>query len=140
VLEDRRFILVGPGRWGSRDLRMGVRVTYSDIDHTKMRIEVARKQAGYTPEVSFGSHFFQDLVESDIHYLSLYPDGPDTTFNEGFLHGSPNVLTDHVPEATRLAGVVRVIDVPAATDGMLLHVLMDGDDQRALGYLGASHS
>lgn len=140
VLEHRRFILVGPGRWGSRDLRMGVRVTYSDIDHTKMLIEVARIQAGYTPEVSFGSHFFQDLVESDIHYLSLYPDAPDTTFNEAFLHGSPNALTDHVPGATRLASVVRVIDVPAVTDGRLLQVLMDGNGQLALGYLGTANS
>ncbi len=138
LLADQRFILVGPGRWGSRDLRMGVRVSYSDIDNTQMLIEVAREQGGYTPEVSFGSHFFQDLVESDIHYLALYPDEDGVTYDEELLLRSPNALAELVPEAADLADVVRVIRVPELTGGRLLRVDMDGGEQRALGYLSGT--
>ena len=68
---------MGPGRWGSRgDIKLGVRVTYSDINNAAMIIEVARKKGNYVPDVSFGTHFFQDLVESGIRYLPLYPDDP----------------------------------------------------------------
>ena len=70
ILPRRQFILMGPGRWGSRgDIRLGVSVTYSDINNTAMLIEIARKQRDYTPDPSFGTHFFQDLVEA-FHPLS----------------------------------------------------------------------
>jgi len=135
LLADRQFILMGPGRWGSRDLRLGIRVGYSDINNTRMLLEVARLQGGYTPEVSFGSHFFQDLVESRIRYLALYPEEEGVVFNEEFLHGSPNALPSLLPEASDYADLVRVIDVTAAGGGLLLNVDMDGESGKALGYL-----
>jgi len=135
-LQGKRFALLGPGRWGSKDTRLGVRVGYADIHNTKLLIEIARRQDGYMPEVSFGSHFFQDLVEADIHYLALYPGEQDALFNEEFLHGSPNVLTEILPDAEPLTDVIRLIHVPGATDGLVLHVAMDGERQEALGYLG----
>ncbi len=135
-LRNERFVLMGPGRWGSKDLRLGVRVGYADIEHTLMLIEIARARDGYVPEVSFGSHFFQDLVESDIRYLALYPDRPGTRFAEDFLHGAPGRLAELAPDFADLAEVVRVIDLPAAANGLLLQVAMDGEGQRALGWLG----
>lgn len=134
-LEGKRFALMGPGRWGSRDLRLGVPVTYSDIDHAALLVEIARRQSGYTPEVSFGSHFFQDLVESDIAYLALFPDEPGAVFNEELLHGSPNALMDLVPDAAELTGVVRVFHLPAVTGGSTLRVEMNEERQRVLGFL-----
>ena len=86
-------MLIGPGRWGSRgDIKLGVSVSYSDINNTAMLLEVARKRGNYVPDLSFGTHFFQDLVESDIKYLPLYPDDPGVVFNEAFLLGAPNLL------------------------------------------------
>ena len=74
VLPKRCFILMGPGRWGSRgDIKLGVPVSYSDINNTAVLIEIARKKGNYLPDLSFGTHFFQDLVESAIRYLPLYP-------------------------------------------------------------------
>jgi hypothetical protein len=71
LLPKRRFILMGPGRWGSRgDIKLGVNATYSDINNTGMWIEIARKHNGYLPEPSFGTHFFQDTVEASIQYLA----------------------------------------------------------------------
>jgi hypothetical protein len=134
-LAERRFILVGPGRWGSNDLRLGVRVTYADINNTKMLIEVARPVGGYLPEVSFGTHFFQDLVESNISYLPLYPEEPGNIFDERIFGTAENVLADLLPEDAAYADVVRVIYVPSISGGRKLRVVMDAETDRALGYL-----
>jgi hypothetical protein len=134
-LADRRFVLIGPGRWGSNDLRLGVRVTYADINNTKMLIEVARPVGGYLPEVSFGTHFFQDLVESNISYLPLYPEEPGNVFNERILHAPQNALADLLPDDAAYAPVVHVIYVPAVYGGRKLRVVMDGETDRALAYL-----
>ncbi len=81
ILPKRGFALIGPGRWGSRgDIRLGVPVTYADISNAAVLIEIARQRGGYVPDLSFGTHFFQDLVESSIRYLPLYPDDPETIF------------------------------------------------------------
>ncbi|RMG44372.1 MAG: pyruvate, phosphate dikinase [Acidobacteria bacterium] len=135
-LAGERFILMGPGRWGTNDPRLGVPVGYADINNTRMLIEIARLRGGHLPEVSFGTHFFQDLVEADIRYLALYPDDEGELFNESFLHGSPNRLAEILPDYADFAGVVRVIDVSRESPGLLLHVDMDGEHQQALGYLG----
>jgi hypothetical protein len=83
LLPKRQFILMGPGRWGSRgDIRLGVHVTYSDINNTAVLMEIARKRGEYLPDLSFGTHFFQDLVESSIRYIPLYPDDPGGLLNE----------------------------------------------------------
>jgi hypothetical protein len=114
---------------------MGVRVGYADINYTHMLVEIARPVGGFVPEVSFGSHFFQDLVESRIRYLALYPEEEGNLFDEEFLHGSRNELSQLLPEVADYADVVRVIDVAGAGGGLLLNVDMDGDAQQALGYL-----
>ncbi len=136
ILPRRRFILMGPGRWGSRgDIKLGVNVTYSDISNTSALIEIARKKGNYVPDLSFGTHFFQDLVESRIRYLPLYPDDEGIVFNESFLLGAPNVLPDVLPEFAYLADVVRLIDLPKANNGMVLQVLMNAELNEAAGIL-----
>ncbi|HLA77774.1 MAG TPA: PEP/pyruvate-binding domain-containing protein, partial [Vicinamibacteria bacterium] len=136
LLPKRQFLLVGPGRWGSRgDVKLGVSVTYSDINNTAALIEVARKRGNYVPDLSFGTHFFQDLVEAGIRYLPLYPDDPGVLFNEAFLAGSPNVLAHLLPAHAHLAQVVRVIDVPQVTGGDVLRLLMNADLDEAVAFL-----
>jgi len=141
ILPRRQFILMGPGRWGSRgDIKLGVRVTYSEINNSAMLIEVARKKGNYVPDVSFGTHFFQDLVESGIRYLPLYPDDPGAKFNEGFLLSAPNKLADFCPECVLLTNALRVIDVPEATGGKVLRVLMNADRELAVGLFASPES
>ncbi|MFY9119939.1 MAG: PEP/pyruvate-binding domain-containing protein [Syntrophomonadaceae bacterium] len=136
LLPRRRFILIGPGRWGSRgDIKLGVPVGYSDISNTAALVEVARKKANYVPEPSFGTHFFQDLVESNIKYIPLYPDDPGTVFNEIILLGTSNILADILPEFAYLDKVIRVIDVANSFDGKALHINMNAELGEALAYL-----
>jgi pyruvate,water dikinase len=136
LLPKRQFILMGPGRWGSRgDVKLGVNVTYSDINNTSMLIEIARTRGSYTADLSFGTHFFQDLVEASIRYLPLYPDDKDVVFNDRFFRSAANGLSLLLPEHEALSEVVRVIDVREATGGRVLRVLMNADLDEALGML-----
>ncbi len=134
ILPKRQFALMGPGRWGSRgDIKLGVSVTYADINNTALLVEIARPKGNYLPDLSFGTHFFQDLVEASIRYLPLYTGDSGTHLDEGFLLRAENMLPTLVPEHAALAEVVRVIDVPRATGGQVLRVLLNADQDEAVG-------
>jgi hypothetical protein len=135
-LAGKRYALLGPGRWGSNDINLGVRVTYSDINNTRLLVEIAFARDGYTPEVSYGTHFFQDLVEADIAIMPLYPDNKDCMLNEELLLRSRNAIADIDAGLADLAGVVRVLHVPSLRGGMLLHVYLDGEGQEGTGVFG----
>ncbi|MGO9309727.1 MAG: PEP/pyruvate-binding domain-containing protein [Spirochaetia bacterium] len=132
-LAGHRYALMGPGRWGSNDINLGVRVSYSDINSTRLLVEIAFARDGYTPEVSYGTHFFQDLVEADIAIMPLYPDTTGSRLNEEFLLASRNAIADVDPALAALASVIHVIHVPAVRDGLLLQVFLDGESQKGIG-------
>ena len=136
VLPRRSFVLIGPGRWGSRgDLQQGVSVTYADISNTAALIEVAVQGSEYMPDLSFGTHFFQDLVESNIKYLPIYPDDEGACFNHDFLRRSVNELPELLPECSRIGEVVRVIDVAKRTGGRTLRILLNAELDEGIGIL-----
>jgi pyruvate, water dikinase len=136
ILPRRRFILMGPGRWGSRgDIHLGVNVTYSDINNAAVLVEIARKRGNYVPDLSFGTHFFQDLVESGIRYLPLYPDDPGVIFQESFFMNSKNILVDLLPEFAHLSKTIIVLGIPEVADGRVLRLLMNADQDEAVAIL-----
>jgi len=130
-----RFLMMGPGRWGSSNIDLGVNVSYADIDNTVVLVEMAREEAGHVPEVSYGTHFFQDLVEGQIIYLPIYPDDPQCEFNHGFFERSPNILTALLPDAGKFEHLIHVLDIPALADGRFAQVVADPESQRAICYL-----
>ncbi len=136
-LQGERFILMGPGRWGSSNIDLGVKVTYADIYNTSMLIEVAVTRNGITPELSYGTHFFQDLVESKIIPLAIYPDAPEAVFNHQFINQAPNVLGLFVPQDRIYAEYIKLIDIEKVAAGKLLRVVMNAEESKALGYLCA---
>jgi hypothetical protein len=130
-----RILMMGPGRWGSSNIDLGVNVTYADINNTAVLVEMAREEAGQVPEVSYGTHFFLDLVEAQIIYLPVYPGDPEAEFNRETFAGLPNVLEELLPESGRFAQIVRLFDLPASTGGLYANVVADPQSQRALCYL-----
>lgn len=126
VLEKHAFIVLGPGRWGSANLDLGVPVSYADIFNARALIELAVAHKGITPEPSYGTHFFQDLVESRIYPLALYPDDGQDKLNQAFLDEAPNQLAQLLPRDAGLADCVKVIDIPAARQGQVMELRMDG--------------
>ncbi len=131
----QRIMMMGPGRWGSSNVALGVNTTYADINHTSVLVEIAREEAGHLPDVSYGTHFFLDLVESQIIYLPLYPDDPQADFNHEFFRKSANILNFFLPGAQRFEEFIKVIDVPAVTDGKCAHVVADPRKQKALCFI-----
>ncbi len=130
-----RYLLIGPGRWGSGNPQLGVHVNYADITNAAVLVEVAREEAGHVPEVSYGTHFFLDLVEARIVYLAVYPGNRDSAFNHDFLNNTRNCLSDLLPDQTAFGGMVRVIDITRATSGLAAHVIADSQRQVALCFL-----
>ncbi len=133
-LAGEKFVLMGPGRWGSSNVNLGVRVSYADIDHASVLIEIALAHGEHAPEASYGTHFFQDLVESRIYPLPIYPDDPQTVFDWSFFDNAPDALGRVLPECSA-CDALKVIDVVQVTDGHHLEIVMDGEQERALGYL-----
>lgn len=134
-LEGEIFILMGPGRWGSTNLELGVKVSYADIYNTKALVEIGVAKDGAAPELSYGTHFFQDLVESGIYSLPLHLTDAKNYFNWDFFRNSWNCLAELLPQDGGVGEYLRVIDVTAVANGRRLNILMDGNSDEALGYL-----
>lgn len=136
ALPRKSFILLGPGRWGSRgDIKLGVSIAYSDINNTAMLIEIAHKESRHQPELSFGTHFFQDLVEENIKYLPLYPDDNDIIFNNAFFTENKNALETIAPQYAHLENVIKVICIEDNYYGKELNILMNADLEKAIAYI-----
>lgn len=73
--EKRPYVLLGPGRWGSSDPWLGIPVRWPDISAVKVMIELRNTMINADP--SWGSHFFQQITHSGIHYLTLSQNGDD---------------------------------------------------------------
>ncbi len=104
-------LLLGPGRWGTRTPAMGVPVTFSEINHIVAIAEISYQDGNLIPDLSFGTHFFHDLVETRIFYFAVYPENPQVVFNWEWLRGLPNILKDVIPDDARFEKVIRVADL-----------------------------
>jgi pyruvate, water dikinase len=135
AVQEGKIIMMGPGRWGSSNLNLGVNVGYADIEHASVLVELALEEAGHVPEVSYGTHFFQDLVEAQIIYLPVYPDSETAQFQSSFFRDAPNVLLDCLPHAGPYESILRLIDVPQATGGLFAQVLADSQHNQAICFL-----
>jgi len=133
---DERYVLIGPGRWGSNNIDLGVNVSYADIDASAVIVEVAKSSDGYVPEVSYGTHFFQDLVEDGIYYLAVYPGLDSNLLNEMYLLNAFNFLKEMAPEYKNLSRTVRVIRTDNTQE--IFKVIIDRQKNRAICFCASS--
>ena len=134
-LEDQDFITMGPGRWGSANIELGVRVSYADVHNTKVLIEISVANEQGVPELSYGTHFFQDLVEAGIYSLPLHLETPKSQFKWEFFRESPSRLAELAPKDAELEPYIRVIDLASMPGSPRLTILMDGETDEAVGFL-----
>jgi hypothetical protein len=135
-LPARKFALLGPGRWGCKgEVQLGVPVLFDEINRAAILIEIALIRDNYIPELSFGSHFYPDLIRAGIRYLPLYLGPQDDRFNHRFFREAPNCLSEIISVEEQLAATIKVIHLPRLADGRCLCVRMDGEQQRAVGLL-----
>lgn len=133
-IKDKKNIptmFMGPGRWGTSTPNMGVPVTFSEINNSIALVEIAFKNDALMPELSFGSHFFQDLVETEIFYVALFPNEDKCRLNKNWMDRFPNILERYSPQDQELYKVIKIIDLP--NKGVLL--MSDIVSQEVVCYL-----
>jgi hypothetical protein len=136
ALKEEIFICVGPGRWGTSTPDLGVHITYGDIYNTRALVEISGQGVGSSPEPSFGTHFFQDLMEAHIYPLAVFLDDADAVFSRDFFYKTPNRLMEWLDSADKaLEKCLRLIAVQDFNAGYHLNLVMDDDEGRAVGYL-----
>jgi hypothetical protein len=108
--EETSVMLMGPGRWGTTTPSLGVPVSFAEINNVAVLTELSYPGGNLMPELSYGTHFFQDLVETDIFYLALFTEKPGVVLNHRMLDSLPNCFSELAPDAGKYAHIVRVMD------------------------------
>ncbi len=138
-MEGQVFICVGPGRWGTSTPDLGVPIGYADIYNTRALVELSGEGVGTAPEPSYGTHFFQDLVEAQIYPLAILLDDSTSVFKHDFFYEAHNCIGRFLPEANnpdwQFKDSLRVIDVQEYRPGWMLNLVMDDDKSRAAAFL-----
>jgi len=109
--EDVPTLVFGPGRWGTTTPAMGIPVTFSEISNFSVIAEIAYQEGSLIPDLSFGTHFFQDLVEMNTFYIAVYPDREGVFFNESWFQGKRNLLRELTERDGDYDEVIQVYDV-----------------------------
>ena len=113
LLRDEHTILLGPGRWGTTTPSLGVPVHFMEINRFDCIAELAYSSHGLRPELSYGSHFFQDLVEADTFYVALYPGEEGCVLDEALFEECENVYSKliRLEPGDAMSEVIRVFDL-----------------------------
>ncbi len=106
----KHMMLIVPGRVGTTSPELGVPTTFSDISAYEIICEVEESKAGYNPELSYGSHIFQDLVEAEILYTAVFNNEKTIRFAPEKLASSKNLISEF-EQGQALSGIVNVYDV-----------------------------
>ncbi len=123
---ERVLLMLGPGRWGTRDAWLGIPVVFAEINHVQALCEIVGMHENLTPDVSLGTHFLNELIEADMLYFALFPNREGNRIDEPALLARPNRLAELLPDAEAWTGAVRVVDFPAGA----LTLYADAEKQR----------
>jgi hypothetical protein len=129
------LMLVGPGRWGTTTPSLGIPVKFGEINTVRVLVELVELREGLVPDVSLGSHFFNELVELDVLYLALFPDREENVVDHARLASWPNRLAELLPEEAGMADAVRVVDIATLPGRPVLRMYADAMTQRAVCWL-----
>ncbi len=130
--QGRGLLLMSPGRIGTSSPELGVPVCFADISEFTAICEVSDDRAGYMPELSYGSHMFQDLVEADIFYGAIFGDRRTLHYEREFFNGEENLFDRICPGHPELEKIIHVCEVKN------LRLWVDGPGNRAVcGYVHA---
>lgn len=112
-----RMMLIGPGRWGTSTPSLGVPVNFAEINTATVLCEIMAMHEGLVPDLSLGTHFFNDIVECNMIYLAVAPQRKGSVFNAELLRKLPNRLAELAGELPAWGAAVRVFDAGSAGRG-----------------------
>ena len=108
--QSKKLMLIVPGRIGTTSPELGVPVVFSDISSFEAICEIEESKAGYNPELSYGSHIFQDLVEANILYTAVFRNEKTIHFTpEKFMQGKD--ISDQFDQDHDLSEIVKIYDM-----------------------------
>ncbi len=131
---DKEILLLGPGRWGTSTPSLGIPISFAEMDKVSFLCEMAEKTGGFVPDVSLGTHFFNNLVELDILYFVLYPDKDDYFLNQTFFQNAKNQLARLIPGSNQWIEAVKVIDLGGEMDDCTVNIYMNSFTQTGISY------
>lgn len=102
--QGKRMLLLTPGRICTSSPELGVPSAFSDISEFDMIAEISESRAGYVPELSYGSHIFQDLVEAEILYTAVFESETTVHFSPGLLEAFPDCTGIFLTGEKEMAG------------------------------------
>lgn len=119
----KNTMLIGPGRWGSKMPELGVPVTFSDVRNVAVLCELVTMHEKLTPDISLGTHFFNDIVEMGIVYLGLYlnPARQGYFFNEALILAKPNALSRIYQKENRIAEAIHLVEIAPGSLDIFIH-------------------
>ena len=106
----KNLLLMTPGRVGTSSPELGVPVTFADISAVSGICEVSDSRAGYMPELSYGSHMFQDMVEAEIFYSALWEDRRKLSYDPELFAEEENLFPQICPDMEELFPMFRVTE------------------------------
>ena len=107
---DKHMMLIVPGRVGTTSPELGVPTSFADISAYDIICETEESRAGYNPELSYGSHIFQDLVEAEILYTAIFQGEKTKKYSPEKLTSSKDLINEF-DYSDVLEGVVHIYDV-----------------------------
>jgi hypothetical protein len=132
--DSQHIMLLGPGRWGTTMPSLGIPVSYAEINKVSFLCEIVTMHEGLVPDVSLGTHFFNELVETDILYLALFPNHEGNKLNENFFKSMPNRLEQLLPEAAKRSDIVQVLMAEDVPDGRGIQINANNVTQEVVCY------
>ncbi len=133
--KDENIMLIGPGRWGTKMPSLGIPVSFSEIKNVAVLCELAIMRKDLTPDISLGTHFFNDLVEMEIIYLAVFPEREKYFINNQILAGTRNKLKELITVSGSFADAVHVIDTAELKKGFGLYIHVNALKQEGMVFL-----
>ena len=130
----KQIALIGPGRWGTGTASLGIPVSFGEINTASVFCELDSMHEGLVPDLSLGTHFFNEMVEMNILYVAYFGAREGNRFDPDFLLEEPNQLGALLPEQGAWEAAIRVVDANALSSGKRLFLHADSPGQRAVLY------
>ena len=105
-----RTVLLGPGRWGTSTPSLGVPVTFAEIRSAYAICEIDTMHEGLIPDLSLGTHFFNEMVETGMVYLGYFNDREGNVLSRDILLDSHNMLEEILPKYSEWSNIIHVVD------------------------------
>ena len=129
-------MIMGPGRWGTESPSLGIPVNFAEIKNVSIIGEIAEMHEGLIPDVSLGSHFFNDLVELNMLYFAIHPQKNGNALKRRVIQERfVNSITKLVPEAENYKEIVKVVDLRHGNGDNNIYIHMNSIAQLGICYL-----